>query len=277
MADRSAVGDGDERRAGVSETAVVAATRVAAGAAIMAIAALGAIINRADEDRERPDETGRAAPSRVAAAILESVLGAERRAAGLLHAAQARMQPVVDAARSNALLKPIDGLRTSGGELADQGLADAERGAEMMLEALDAVVARVVRDVLRHVDVNELLRSVDLNALVERVDIQAVVERIDPNPLVARLDVDAIMRRIDVAGAAQRVLDEVQIGDVIRESTGTLTVETVDALRRRGADADGRLARFVDSILGRRDGRDTAVSVPPAERAGPTSNGSGSA
>jgi hypothetical protein len=135
-----------------------------------------------------------------------------------------------------------------------------------MLETLDAVIARVVREVIRHVDLNDLLRSVDVNALVGRVDIQGVIDRIDLNPLLDKLDLDALARRIDVAALAQRVLDEVEVGDVIRESTGTLTVETVDALRRRGADADRRLARFVDAVLNRGDGRETRIDLSQADR-----------
>jgi hypothetical protein len=266
MTDRPDLADGRGPRSGVPEAAVIAATRVAAGAAIMAIAGLSAIVNRGTDEGERRDEPEQAVPSRVAAAVFAGAIEAERRAADAMHAAQTRLQPILDAARSNALLRPIDRLRTSSGELADRGAADAERGAEQMLETLDAVIAHVVREVLRHVDLNELLQSVDMNALVARVDIQGLIDRVDPNALLDRLDVDAIARRIDVAALAQRVLDEVQVADVIRESTGTLSVETVDALRRRGADADRRLARFVDSVLKRTNGRDTRVASATADR-----------
>jgi hypothetical protein len=249
---------------------VIAATRAAAGAAIMAIAGVSAIINRPtdDEGRDGPEQ---ADPSRATAAVLAGVIEAERRAADALRAARTRLQPVVELARHTALRGPIDGFRTSAGELADRGVADAERGTEQVLQTLDAVIARIVREVLRHIDLNELLRSVDVNALVGRVDLQGVVDRIDPNPLLDRLDLDALTRRIDLAALAQRVLDEVEVGDVIRESTGTLTVETVDALRRRGADADRRLARFVDAVLNRGNGRDTRVDLSQTDRSsGPT-------
>jgi hypothetical protein len=264
VTDRSDLPEGSGPRS-IPEAAVIAATRAAAGAAIMAIAGLSAIFNRETED-ERRDAREPADPSRATAAVLAGVIEAERRAADALRAARTRLQPVVELARHTALRGPIDGLRTSADELADRGVADAERGAEQMLETLDAVIARVVREVIRHVDPNELLRSVDVNALVGRVDVQGVIDRIDLNPLLDKLDLDALARRIDVAALAQRVLDEVEVGDVIRESTGTLTVETVDALRRRGADADRRLARFVDAVLNRGDGRDTRVDLSRADR-----------
>jgi hypothetical protein len=227
----------------------------------MAIAAVSAIVNRNDDAAEQAPETVDASPNRGAAALLAGVLKAERRAVDVFQAAYARMQPVVDAARPSALRRPIDGLRASRDELAEQGTSDAERGADVLLQILDAVITRVVHDVLQHIDLNELLTSVDVNALLERVDLQAVVDRIDPNPILQRVDVDALLRRVDIGGVAQRVIDEVDIGGIVRESTGALSVETVDALRRGGADADGRLARFVDSILRRKNGRDTVLTL----------------
>jgi hypothetical protein len=268
MMDRPDLPDGSPPQSSVPEAAVIAATRAAAGAAIMAIAGVSAILNRETDDERGGgrDAAEPAGPSRSTAAVLAGVIEAERRAADALRAARSRLQPVVDLARHTALRGAIDGFRTSSGELADRGVADAERGAGQMVETLDAVIAHIVREVLRHIDLNELLRSVDITALVDRVDVQGLIDRIDPNPLVERLDLDALARRIDVAALAQRVIDEVEVGDVIRESTGTLTVETVDALRRRGADADRRLARFVDGVLNRGNGRDTRVDLPRTDR-----------
>jgi hypothetical protein len=260
MTDRSDLPEGARGPAGVPEAAVTAATRIAAGAAIMGLAGLSAIFNRGPDIPDH-DDAESPAPSRMAAAMLASILETERRAADAIHAANARMKPVVDAARSNALFKPIESLRASSGGLADRGADDAERGAGQMLEALDALIGYVVREVLRHVEVNELVASIDVNALLARLDIQALIDRVDPNALVERLDVDAIARRIDVAELARRALEEIEVSNVIRESTGTLTVETVDALRHRGATADGRLARFVDSILRRSNGRDTRLDA----------------
>jgi hypothetical protein len=239
---------------------------MAAGAVIMAVAAVSAVVNRNDVDGEHAADAVDASPAPGAAALLAGVLKAERRAVDVFQAAYARMQPVVDAARPSVLRRPIDGLRASRDELAEQGVSDAESGADLLLQILDAVLTRVVHDVLQHIDLNELLRSLDIDALLERIDVQAVVDRIDPNPLLRRIDVDALVRRVDVGSVAQRVIDEIQIGDLVRESTGTLSVETVDALRRAGGDADGRLARLVDSILRRKNGRDTAMTLDGEHR-----------
>jgi hypothetical protein len=52
-------------------------------------------------------------------------------------------------------------------------------------------------------------------------------------------------------------MNEIDIGEIIRESSGTMAAETVDALRVQGMRADRLLSRTVDRVLGRRDERQT--------------------
>jgi hypothetical protein len=284
MDDRADLGDANARRQGVPDTALIVATRVAAGAAIMAIASVAALVNRrgdgdgdgggggdgdggggndgggSDGDNEEPSEdVDRTVRSRVAAALLAGLIGAERRAADAVQEARTRIQPVVDSARGNPLLRPIERLLSSGDDLVDRGRGDAGEGVDQVLQAWDTVLDHLVRDALRHVDVNELARSVDVDAIVARVDVQGIVERVDLDAVVGRVDIDAIVRRLDIADLARRFLEEIDIAQVIRESSGSLADETVDIVRQRGADADDRVAGFVDRILRRTDARDTRV------------------
>ena len=120
-----------------------------------------------------------------------------------------------------------------------------------------------------------MLLNTDLTALVEeRVDVQAIVAGVDLDAVAARLDVDAVARRLDLdavidrldlAALARRVIDELDLPALIRESTEGVTGEVVDDLRYGAVDADRSVARVVDRILRRRrDGAVPTVDDPGA-------------
>lgn len=94
---------------------------------------------------------------------------------------------------------------------------------------LDLVVPAVVSEVLRRVDVAE--------ALHEHVDVDRVV---------ADVDIDAIIDRIDLVGLVNQVIDEVDLPEIIRESTGSIGSETVRGIRMHGISADEAVDRVLD-------------------------------
>ena len=120
-----------------------------------------------------------------------------------------------------------------------------------------ALVAAVVAAVLEQVDLNAVVARVDLDRIVERIDLDRIAERIDLDAIAARIDVGAVVARLDLAAITEQVMDEVDIGQVIRESSGTMATETVDALRVQGMRADHLLSRIVDRVLLRRGERHT--------------------
>ena len=67
--------------------------------------------------------------------------------------------------------------------------------------------------------------------------------------LVRRLDLDALVTRMDVAQLAQRVIAEVDLPEIIRESTGAVSSEAVREVRMRGIAGDDTVARAVDRLL----------------------------
>jgi hypothetical protein len=71
------------------------------------------------------------------------------------------------------------------------------------------------------------------------------------------VDVDAVVARVDLPGLTEQVMDEVDLGEIIRESSSTMANETVDTLRVQGMRADRLVSRVVDRILQRRDDRQT--------------------
>ena len=111
---------------------------------------------------------------------------------------------------------------------------------------------QTLAELLARVDFEELLADVDMNALLEQVDMDAVMQRIDMDAVFARLDVDAalervdldrIMARVDVNELMSGVIKDVQVADLLRDSTGVITNSTVGALRTQVEGMAGLLAR----------------------------------
>jgi hypothetical protein len=144
----------------------------------------------------------------------------------------------------------------------------AELAAAVLDEIdLDQVVARVNVDrVVDRVDANQVAARLDVDAIVARVDVDAIAARIDLDAITSRLDLDAIIgmvdldaivARVDLPGLTEQVIDEVDLGEIIRESSSTMASETVDALRVQGMRVDGLVSRVVDRILLRQGQRHT--------------------
>jgi hypothetical protein len=162
----------------------------------------------------------------------------------------------------------LDGWAARG--LAEQRRAQevAARAARALIAALvaavldevdlDQVVARVdLNQVVAQVDLNQIAARIDLDEIVDRIDIDAIAARIDLDAIVARVDIDAILARVDLPALTEQVIDEVDLGEIIRESSSTMASETVDALRVQGMRVDGLVSRIVDRILLREGQRET--------------------
>ena len=133
----------------------------------------------------------------------------------------------------------------------DAGLALLEsRGAET-LRAADAVVDRVLREVVRRV-VAAALAEVDITAVVrEHVDLDAIAEGIDIERIVDRVDVDAIAARVDIAP----ILDRVDVDDVAARVDIERIVDRVDVNAIAAKVDVDRIAASVDvaAVIGRVD------------------------
>ena len=146
---------------------------------------------------------------------------------------------------------------------------------------LDALVAGVdIAAVLDRLDLTALVRErVDLDALVTGVNIAAVLdrldltelvrERVDLDALVAGVNLEAIVRRIDLVGLAEEVIAEVDLPEIIRESTGSVASDTIRGVRMQGISGDEALSRAVHRLRLRRGRRDTAMPPEPPSPAGP--------
>jgi hypothetical protein len=125
---------------------------------------------------------------------------------------------------------------------------------------LDRIVQRIDLDrIVQRIDLDAVAARIDLDRIVERVDVDAVASRIDLDAIVARVDVAAVVARLDLPGLTEQVIEEVDLGEIIRESSSTMASETVDALRVQGMRADGLVSRVVDRILLRQGQRQTGL------------------
>jgi hypothetical protein len=121
---------------------------------------------------------------------------------------------------------------------------------------VDSLVEQLPIDtIVAKVDLDALLERVDLDAMMRRVDVEALLDRIDVDAIVQRVDLDRIMSRVDIGPLAADVLNEVDIGAIVRESTGSITGDVVDGGRVSAMRLDGFLGRAADRVLLRRTPR----------------------
>jgi hypothetical protein len=132
--------------------------------------------------------------------------------------------------------------------------------ADALLRRMDLteVVRRYVDldDLVASVDLDGAVASVDLDAVVgrldldrivrERVDLDGIVATVDIDAIAARIDIEAVIDRIDLVGLAEDVIAEVDLPEIIRESTGSMASETVRGVRMQGITADEAVGRAVD-------------------------------
>ena len=156
----------------------------------------------------------------------------------------------------------------------EQGQRERDEAELAATSFADVLVPALVDAVVDHLDLTALVADrVDLDAVVDRVDLERAIDRIsideiaaklDVDAVAARLDIQAIVDRMDVVGIAQGVIDELDIPELIRESTGAMSAETIDTIRLRGMDADRFVTRLVDRVLSRK-----GDDAPPAAPDGP--------
>ncbi|TCR20251.1 hypothetical protein [Streptomyces sp. BK205] len=117
---------------------------------------------------------------------------------------------------------------------------------------VDRVAARLDLDaVLARVDLDAVLARLDLDAVLARVDLDGVLDRVDLDALLARVDPDPVLARVDLVAYAESVLDELDLGRVVRDTGGSITAETLDAFREQNARADRLVQRLTDRLLHR--------------------------
>jgi hypothetical protein len=116
------------------------------------------------------------------------------------------------------------------------------RGAEQRAAARARVSAAL--DTVLPLVVGELLKHADLT--------QNVIRYVDLDRVVAAVDLDAAAGNIDLATLAEQVIDDVDLPEIIRESTGSMASDTVRGARMQSIAADEAVHRAVRRFLLRR-------------------------
>ena len=164
----------------------------------------------------------------------------------------------VEQARNRALVAEF--VRRLAPELATAVVAQLDMDSLMGQLPIDAIVARVDIDaLLDRVNVEGIIERVDVEKIIERVDVERIIERVDVNAIVGRVDVQGIMSKLDIAPMAEEIIAEVDIGAIVRQSTGSITGDAVDGGRLTAMRIDGFVDRVADRILFRHKVRNLVV------------------
>jgi hypothetical protein len=126
---------------------------------------------------------------------------------------------------------------------------------------MDTLMSKLPIDaIIAGVNMDALLERVDVQRIIDRVDVDGIVARVDIDSIMNRVDMDNIMNRVDIVPIAQEVITEVDIGSIVRASTGSIGGDARDSVRVTSMRVDGFLGKVTDKVLLRRKPRNTTVT-----------------
>ncbi|MCE4265037.1 hypothetical protein [Rhodococcus globerulus] len=172
--------------------------------------------------------------------------------------------------------EPLDHAIVQVSALGNDAIASTAAFADTTLRTvIKAVVAAaldevdITKIVIDNVDLDTIAETIDVDRIAERVSLEPIIDRIDVDDIARRLDVEAVINRLDLDGIvdsvdierqiyrvdlvkiADQVIEGVDLPQIIRESTGSLSTEAVQGARVQGMQADDAVADFVGRLFGR--------------------------
>jgi hypothetical protein len=139
------------------------------------------------------------------------------------------------------------------------GLQATQRSVGIVVDPiLDAVVPRAADVILSRLDLTGIvltrvqLEPIIMRALDELDLTEIVLSRVDIDAIVAKADVEAIIDRVPIVPIADYVIDEIDLPQIIRQSTGGVATEAINSVRVQSFGADQWAARLTDAIVRRR-------------------------
>lgn len=141
--------------------------------------------------------------------------------------------------------------------------------------ALDRIVPPLVDAIISRIDLTDVVISrVDLQAVIEsaldQVDLtQIVVSRVDVDRIVRQANIEDIVDRVPMVQIADYIIEEIDLPQIIRESTGGIAMDAFTSTRFSAARTDDFVAKVIDTVLLRRKGRDLdAVATDESSESG---------
>ena len=101
---------------------------------------------------------------------------------------------------------------------------------------------------------SQVAQHLDLTPFVKQI--------IDLDSLISEVDLDAVLDRVDLVGLVESIIAEIDLPEIIRESTGSVASSTLRGVRMQGISADEAVSRVVDRLRPR--GHRVPVSAPTA-------------
>jgi hypothetical protein len=151
------------------------------------------------------------------------------------------------------------------------GTADLATGVVVLAAVPVAAVGHRVREVSRPAVTlvrDDVARQVSaaLDRLVPAA-VDQVMRRIDVNELVDKhIDVEGLIAGMDLATLANQVLAQIDLPEIIRQSTGSVASETLRGVRMQAISADDVVARLGGRLRLRRPPQAVPLSLPaPAD------------
>jgi hypothetical protein len=169
-------------------------------------------------------------------------------------------RPAAEVARRAEALAEQTGLREQARQISARGRRERVTVVSAATRGVLGLVPEVTGAVLDQLDLTSMVAErVDLNAIISDVDVDRVVDQIDIPEVASHVDVNAILEQIDIAGIVRYVMEQVDLPEIIRSSTGSITSESVRGMRMQSIAADERLGWIVDKALLRRRPRRTGT------------------
>jgi hypothetical protein len=247
------------------------ATDLGLGAAsIAASAAVGAIERFVPgEPTEDADVPAPGVVRHVPGALVGAGLAAQRRLLDLSEQVERTVGDVAGTvARAPFVGAPVRATERYLERWSDAAAEEQARNRALVAEFVRRLTPELATAIVTQLDVDSLVAElpidsivsgVDIDALLDRVDVEKIIERVDVNAIVGRVDVQAIMQRVDILPMADEIISEVDIGAIVRQSTGSITGDAVDSGRLTAMRLDGFLDRVIDKVLLRRRSRDLTM------------------
>jgi hypothetical protein len=206
----------------------------------------------------------------VPGALLGAGLVAQRRMLDISAQVEKGVAQVAGAiARTPVVGAPVRATEQYLGRWSDVGEVEQARNRALVAEFVRRLAPELATAVINQLDmatlteqlpIDAIVASVDIDSLLDRVDVEGIIDRVDVDQIVARVDVQQIMGRVDIAPMAGEIMEVVDIGAIVRQSTGSITGDAIDGGRVTAMRLDGFVDRVVDRILLRRRGRRIDVS-----------------